>query len=74
MVTPTIKLFSLLLHRCNFATVMSHNVSKYLMFPMVLGDPCERVLTPKGVLNDRLRTAALRRKGLRENVNEEVNG
>jgi hypothetical protein len=27
MVTPTIKLFPLLLHNCNFATVMNHNVN-----------------------------------------------
>lgn len=43
VVTPTIKSFSLLLHNCNFATVMNLKV-KYLCFPMVLGDPCERVM------------------------------
>ena len=27
LVTPTIKLFSLLLHNCNFATAMNYNVN-----------------------------------------------
>ena len=39
VVTPTIKLL-LLLHNCNFATIMNHNVSiKYLCFPHVLWHP-----------------------------------
>lgn len=43
VVTPTIELFSLLLHNCNFASVVSRNV-KYRCFPMVLGDSCEKVI------------------------------
>jgi hypothetical protein len=59
VVTPTIKLSSLLLLNCNFATVMNHNI-KYLRFLMVLGDSCEKVIRlPKGMGTHRLRTAAL---------------
>jgi len=29
MVTPIVKLFPLLLHNCNFATVMSHNINNF---------------------------------------------
>jgi hypothetical protein len=29
VVTPAIKLLSLLLHNCNFATVMNHNVNSF---------------------------------------------
>jgi len=43
---PIIKLFLLLLHNCNFATVMNHNVN-ICVYRQVLGDLCERVL-PKG--------------------------
>ncbi|ERE68548.1 hypothetical protein H671_7g17857, partial [Cricetulus griseus] len=38
---PTITLFLLLLHNCNFATVMNHNVHiEYAGY--LIGDPCER--------------------------------
>jgi hypothetical protein len=42
MVAPNIKFSSLLLHNCNFATVMSSNLS--ICFPKVT--PCERVICP----------------------------
>jgi hypothetical protein len=43
------KTFLLLLHNCNFATVMNHNVNIHAFRP-VLVDPCERVIwPPKGV-------------------------
>lgn len=42
-VTPITKLFSLILHNCDFATVMKCNVNIY--FPTVSGNPCERVST-----------------------------
>ena len=40
---PTIKLFFLLLHNLNFATVMNHNVN-LCVFLMALDDPYERVI------------------------------
>jgi hypothetical protein len=44
VLAPTIKVFLLVLHNCNFATVMNHNV--IICFPMVLGKPYERVPQP----------------------------
>nr|BAC28255.1 unnamed protein product [Mus musculus] len=42
-------IFLLLLHSCNFATVMSHNVNVCLL--MVLGDLCEKVVCDPQVEN-----------------------
>jgi hypothetical protein len=41
VVTPTITLFLVLLHNCDFATIIKH---KYLICRMVLGDARERVI------------------------------
>lgn len=43
-VSPTTRVFLLLFQNCNFATVL--NCIKYLCFPMVLGDHCEKVNPP----------------------------
>lgn len=46
---PTVKLFSLLLHSCNFATV--ENQCKYLIFKLSMWpNPCERVIQSPKVL------------------------
>ena len=44
---PPIKLFPLLLHNWKFAITV--NVYKNLIFPMVLGDPCEKIIRLQGV-------------------------
>jgi hypothetical protein len=55
VVTPTIKLFTLLLHNCNFATAMNSDIS--MCFLMVVGDYCERVVwSPERVITHKLRT------------------
>ena len=41
------KLFSLLLHNCNFATGTNCHI-KYLCFLMVVGDPVKWLFSPKG--------------------------
>lgn len=43
--TPTIKLSLLLLHNCNFATVMNHNVN--ICLQMDLGSPCKWAMTQR---------------------------
>jgi hypothetical protein len=50
VVTSTIKLFFMLLHNCNFATVINCNVSKYMICTHCAHS------TPKGVMAHRLRT------------------
>jgi hypothetical protein len=56
VVTSTIKLWSLLLNNCNFTIVRN---CKYLIFRMVLGDLCEKIVQlPKGAMIYQLRTAA----------------
>ena len=53
MVTPTVKLFFLLLHECNFAIVINHNANICVFL-------CERIIQqpPKGVMAHRLRNTA----------------
>lgn len=57
---PTRKLCLSILHNCNCATVVSHNVN-YLCFLMALADLCKRSFNslPKEVETHRLRTPAL---------------
>jgi len=43
VVNPTIKLSLLLLHNCNFSTVMNHNLN--ICLQVVLGSPCKWVMT-----------------------------
>jgi hypothetical protein len=59
VVTPTIKLFSLLFHNCNFATVMSQY--KYLYFLSLTGPLQKNNLTPKGVIIHRFRSSDIDR-------------
>jgi hypothetical protein len=54
VVIPNHKLFSLLLHSCNFATVVSHNVNNLII--QEIGS-----VNPVGVETHRLKTAALGR-------------
>ena len=49
VVTPSIKLFLLLLHNCNFATVMNCNVN--ICFPVVLDSPLKMMFDPQRVKN-----------------------
>lgn len=45
VLTPTIKLFSMLLQNCNFSTVMSHNINTWYVGYLIF-NPCERVVWP----------------------------
>jgi hypothetical protein len=56
--TPTITLFSLLLHNCNVATFMNHKVCKGL-FQWSWRTPVKRLFNPLRVANHRLRTIDL---------------
>ena len=49
ILSPTIKLFSLLLYNCNFATVMNYNTN--LCFSMVLGNPVKGLFSSQGGLD-----------------------
>lgn len=56
--TPTITLFSWLLHNCTFAAVMNHSAN--ICFLMILGDdPSQTVILPQRLSTRRLRTTAL---------------
>jgi len=55
---PVIKLFLLLLHNCNFATVMKHNVN-ICVFWWFQKIPEKQLLTFKEFTNHRLRSTAL---------------
>ena len=48
VVTPNHKITFSVSSELYFVTVMNH--SKYLWFPMVLDEPCEKVIGPKGVM------------------------
>lgn len=47
-VTPNYEIIFVLLHNYNFVAVMN---DKHLYFPMVLDDPCERIIQPQRGLN-----------------------
>ena len=59
MLTLNHKIISLLLHGCNFATVMTSNVD-ILYAEYLTCDPCEKVIQASvGVTTHRLRNVAL---------------
>ena len=54
VVAPTVTVCLFLLHNYNSATVMNNNVNVNVCLLVVLGNPCERFVLPKGVTPYRL--------------------
>ena len=59
VVIPTTKLFLLVLHNCNFATVMNHNINVCGFFYVLKQHLWKGHLMPKCVTTHRLRTTSL---------------